>query len=206
MASNLARAKLARAARGLNRGSQRFATLPPLLFLTDQERVPDAAAVARLLPEGSAIIVRHRNAKARAMLARALEPIAKAKALKLLVADDAPLAALLALDGVHVPEAHLTALSRARRHRGWLVTAAAHSERAALRAARAGADAVLLAPVFPTRSHPGKPALGPLRLRLIAARIGVPVFALGGINADNIGRLSGAKLAGVAAIDGLLAD
>ena len=31
-----------------------------------------------------------------------------------------------------------------------------------------GADAVLLSPVFPTRSHPGAPVLGPVRFRLLA--------------------------------------
>ena len=54
-----------------------------------------------------------------------------------------------------------------RRHRfapaqdTWLVSAAAHDEASARRAARAGVDLILLSPVFPTNSHPGRPALGP---------------------------------------------
>ncbi len=44
------------------------------------------------------------------------------------------------------------------------------------------ADAILLSPVFPTRSHPGSKVLGPRRFRLLAARSPVPVIALGGMN------------------------
>jgi len=37
----------------------------------------------------------------------------------------------------------------------------------------------------------------------MAARAILPVYALGGINAQNAQRLAGARLAGIAAIDGL---
>jgi thiamine monophosphate synthase len=39
----------------------------------------------------------------------------------------------------------------------------------------------------------------------MAARAGFPVYALGGINASTIARLQCANLAGIAAIEGLLA-
>jgi thiamine-phosphate pyrophosphorylase len=205
MASDLARAKLASAAHVLNRRwERRRRSLPALLFLTDQDRVADPCAVARLLPKGAAIILRHRDSEARAALARALQPIAQARGLKLLVAGDPALAARMSLAGVHFAEARIGELSRWRSRSDWLLTAAAHSEDAALRASRAGADAVLLSPLFPTRSHPGKAALGVLRARLVAARLPLPVYALGGVTARNVGSLAGAKFAGVAAVEALL--
>ena len=70
-----------------------------------------------------------------------------------------------------------------------------HSLRELRRAARA--EAVLLSPVFPTRSHPGGTVLGPLRWRLIAARAAVPVIALGGMNARNAARLGTPHWAGI---------
>lgn len=79
-----------------------------------------------------------------------------------------------------------------------LVTA--HSMREIALARRARADAVLLSPVFPTRSHPGGKSLGPLKFGLLAARAQVPVIALGGMNARAARRI-GAKQ--WAAIDGL---
>jgi len=57
-----------------------------------------------------------------------------------------------------------------------LVTlATAHSLRELAEANRAGADGVLLSPAFPTRSHPGACALGPVRFRLSVAH---PVISL----------------------------
>ena len=77
-----------------------------------------------------------------------------------------------------------------------LVTA--HSLRELRQAKRA--DAVLLSPAFPTRSHPGAPALGPLRFRTLARHASVPVIALGGMNPRTARRL---RWPAWAAIDGL---
>ena len=61
------------------------------------------------------------------------------------------------------------------------------------------ADALVLSPVFATRSHPGAPPLGPLRFRLLARQARVPVIALGGMTARRAAALGAAW----AAIDGL---
>src|SRR5437660_1274823 len=76
----------------------------------------------------------------------------------------------------------LAAHWRAKRPR-WLITCAVHSLSASARALSAGADAVFLAPVFATPSHPGRSYLGPLRARIIAKLVTVPVYALGGVDA-----------------------
>lgn len=55
---------------------------------------------------------------------------------------------------------------------------------------RAKGAALLLSPVFPTRSHPGAATLGPLRFRLLAARARLPVIALGGMDALKARRLN----------------
>jgi thiamine-phosphate pyrophosphorylase len=60
---------------------------------------------------------------------------------------------------------------------------------------------VLLSPVFATRSHPDAKVLGPIRFRLLAARMGCPVIALGGIDPR---RAKGLGSAAWAAIDGLI--
>jgi thiamine-phosphate pyrophosphorylase len=173
--------------------------------MTDQARVPDPAVAARLLPRGAAIILRHTDAKARAALGRSLAVIARAQGLLLLIAGDAYLAADLGADGLHLPEARAREAAHWRAVRpSWLITAAAHSAHGLMAARIAGADAALLAPVFATESHPDRAPLGPLRTRLIAARAGLPVYGLGGINARTVARLAQSKLAGIAAIEGLL--
>ncbi len=79
--------------------------------------------------------------------------------------------------------------------------ATAHSLAEIGAAVRAKADAVLLSPVFPTRSHPGGRVLGPLRFLLMARRSPIPVIALGGMTRR---RAAGLPVHGWAAIDGLV--
>lgn len=83
---------------------------------------------------------------------------------------------------------------------GQLRLATAHCLREIASANRSHADAALLSPVFPTRSHPGAPAMGSVRFRLIAMRSAVPVIALGGLTASRVRRLQWDRWA---AIDGL---
>jgi thiamine-phosphate pyrophosphorylase len=199
----LARATLARAAWRFN-AQGRHAPLPPLIFLTDDERTPDPFAAIAALPAGSLVIVRARDAKRRREIGRIAARIAHAHALMLSVANDAGLAAELAADGLHFSESEIETAARHRRQ-SRLLTCAAHSANAVLRAHRAGAHAVLLSPIFATKSHEGRASLGIARLRTIARASPIPVYALGGIDAANVARLNGIPLAGLAAIGALMA-
>ena len=87
---------------------------------------------------------------------------------------------------------------------GWLVTAAAHSPQALVLARRAGADAALLSPVFPTASHPGAPALGLMRFASWCRCSPIAVYALGGITSQNSRRLQGTGAKGIAGIGGFV--
>ncbi len=81
------------------------------------------------------------------------------------------------------------------------VSVGCHSigEIAVARASRA--DIALLSPIFPTQSHPKAPALG-LDMLAEARRIadGMPLFALGGMDAENASSCMAAGATGVAAI------
>jgi thiamine-phosphate pyrophosphorylase len=201
MSNSLARATLARQARRLNAASGN-GRLPPLILLTDDERLPDPLAAASALPRGSAVIVRARNKEKRFALGVVLREIAHGNGLFLLVADDPQLAVRIYADGIHLPEkrAH-EALHWRATHPDWFIICAAHSARAAMNAK--AADAVLLSPVFATQSHPDRAPLTPMRLRFMARNIPAPIYALGGIDARNVLRLSNAPLAGIAAISSL---
>jgi thiamine-phosphate pyrophosphorylase len=199
-----AHAKLARLAAALNAGANLARVLPSLVLMTDDERLPDALRAARMLPRGSLVVLRSRDALRRHELAAGIAKIARRRGLVLLVAGDPGLAVRINADGIHLPEIRAGEIAawRARRP-SWFITAAAHSLGAAARAARLGADAVFVSPVFPTQSHPGRAALTPIGLRPIARLVPGPIYALGGINANNAARLAGARLAGLAAIDAL---
>lgn len=207
MASVLTRRTLARAALALNAQAREGRHLPALILMTDSERLPDPRAAMSALPRGSAVILRHRDAKARAALAAALMPIAKLRDLIVLVADDPELAARIGADGLHCSEKRSNRISHWRaRRKDWLVTAAAHSPDALRRAALAGAHAALLSPVFSTKSHAGGAALGPWRFRAMSQGARVPVYVLGGIDAQSAKRLAGAHAVGIAAIGALIPD
>ncbi len=190
------------------RSRRRGDALPPLILMTDEERLADPLPVIAALPPGSAVIVRHYGDPGREKLARRVVAAARPKGVRVLIAGDATLAATVGADGLHLPEA-MAALGpgpwRGWRRPRWLVTAAAHSPAALWRAARAGADAALLAPVFPTASHPRRAPLGGLRFALWCRQSPLPVYALGGVTATTARRLQASGAAGFAGIGGFLA-
>ena len=203
MASVIAREHLARAARALNARAR--TRLPALILMTDEKRLAQPLRAARVLPKGSAIVLRHTDPKIRESLAIQLKAIARARGLLLLIAGDARLAARIDADGVHLSEARAReAQSLKLRRPDWLITAAAHSFRGLRVAAVSGADAAILAPIFPTESHRERASLGASRARLMAAQAALPVYALGGVDARNAAQLCG--FTGIAAIGALIPD
>jgi thiamine-phosphate pyrophosphorylase len=172
--------------------------------MTDDTRDVDWVQAVSSLPRGSAVIVRRRDARLRAELARRLRPVCRAGGVALLVADDAALAQRIGADGVHLPERHVARVPGLRsRNRGWLVTCAAHNAAAVQRARAAGADAVFVSPVFATASHPERAALG--TVRFAALTLGpIGVYALGGVETKTIRRLVAHRIVGIGLIGGWL--
>ncbi len=178
--------------------------MPPLLLMTDPRRISDPEAVAGRLPKDSAIVFRAFGAVDAVAQGRRLAAIARRRGLVLLAGADPALARAIGAQGVHLPErlGHLAgALKRSRPL--WLVTAAAHSEAAARSAFAAGADAVLISPVFESRSPSAGRRLGPTRFAALVRRAGGPVYALGGINPMTARRLESSGAVGLAAVEAL---
>jgi thiamine-phosphate pyrophosphorylase len=174
--------------------------LPPLLFFTDPARTPDAEAIAATLPPGSGVVFRAFGADDATDQGRRLAAICRSRGLTLFAGADPRLAGDIGAVGIHLPE---RSAGRARRLAGrWIVTAAAHSVRAGRRALAAGADAVVVSPVFPSNSPSAGRPVGAVRLALMVRAIGGPVYALGGINSRTARRLANAGLTGLAAVEG----
>lgn len=202
MSDSLARRGLARAAARLNLAGAALGSLPPLCLMTDDARLSDPLAAAAALPRGSLVVVRAREDAKRARLASLLAPMARTQNLILLIASDPALAVRAAADGLHLPESMGGQASHWRAARpSWLITVSVHSLRAAGNVKHA--DALFIAPVFATDSHPGREGLSPLRANAIARLSRIPIYALGGIDAANAKRLCGTNYAGLAAISSL---
>lgn len=212
MASKSEAEALARAAASLGRRAAREkrdarsadTRLPDFWFVTDPVRTPDPLAVAETLPRGSGVIYRAFGAADAETVGRTLAALARRRGLILLVGADPVLARRIGAHGVHLPQRlmHLAPRLRARWPQ-WRLSCAAHDARAVVAAGRLRVDAVLLSPVFPSRSPSAARPLGPLRFASLVALARVPVYALGGVDAITARRLGLTGAVGLAAVDGL---
>ena len=171
--------------------------LPRLWLMTD-ERMGDALWRAlAMLPRGSGIVFRHHAtplAERRALFAKVAR-IARARRLILVRAGPVRLGRE---QGIH---GKIGGKSGGRALPGQIRTWPAHSRIEALAGIRAGADLIFVSPIFPTRSHPGAAASGPLRAALRIEGLDIPAIALGGMNARRFRRIRGFGFYGWAAID-----
>jgi thiamine-phosphate pyrophosphorylase len=172
-------------------------TLPYLWLLTDERNDARLEWALATLPRGSGVIFRHYHLgdPARYRRFQQIRRIARARGHLLILAESALTAREWGADGIYGSPLSLTP-----RRAGMTLLATAHSSREIALANRARADAVLLSPVFATRSHPGARSLGIVRFRLLARLAQMPVIALGGMTADCARALGWPRWA---AIDGL---
>jgi thiamine-phosphate pyrophosphorylase len=171
-------------------------TLPDLWLLSDERNDAALEDALRRLPRGSGFIYRHYHLAPEERVARWFElvRIARARGHVSILADSSLTAREWDADGIYGAARALYPTS------DLLTLATAHGLAEIGLANRARADAVLLSPAFPTRSHPEAPTLGPMRFRLLAAHAEMPVIALGGMTARTARRLAWPRWA---AIDGL---
>lgn len=174
-----------------------FQPLPDLWLISDERNDAGLESALRHLPRGSGFVFRHYHLAPAERIARfsALLRLARTKQHRIVLADSALTALEWGADG-----SYGAPLSLAPRRAGLLSIATAHSAREMATANRMGADAVMISPVFPTRSHPEAKTLGPVRFRQLAALAQMPVIALGGMTQRNSARLGWQRWA---AIDGL---
>jgi len=181
---------------------------PPFRFLfigsreaSGEERY--AAALEGALRGGAdAFLLREKkmNGGPLLALARASAPPVRDAGALFLVSDRIDVAIAAEADGVQLPESGFTP-EEARALLGterW-IGRSVHDEEGAREAERAGADYLLVGPVFPT---PGKErfALGPERAAAIRRAAGIPAAAVGGIDPSNAGRVRAAGFEAFAVI------
>ncbi len=181
---------------------------PALYLITDRRTSPRPLPeqMARALdgvPRGSAAVqLREKDLGARELfeLGRALLEVCRARGAMLLVNDRVDVALAFGADGVHLSGTSLPA-SAARKllGPGARIGVSCHSPEE-IRARQAGADFATFGPVFETASKKQYgPPVGTHQLPA-ALGLGLPLVALGGIEASNAGSLRGLGFSGVACI------
>lgn len=129
------------------------------------------------------------------ILARQLRALASTSGALFIVNDHLDLALLSDADGVHLGLEDLSvAAARRVAGDGLLVGASASTPSTAIAALEAGADYIGCGPAFATPLKPQKKVIGPAGVAQVADAVGlgVPVFAIGGIDASNIAQLTAA--------------
>ena len=183
----------------------------PALDVVSEEETLDRVRRLGELPTARrdqvAVIARDPQLSTRALLAwaRALRAATSAAGVRLLVADRLDVARLVAADGAHLGRTSVRVDdARALLGLGALVTVSAHDLASVRAGAAAGADAVLLSPIFPS---PGKgralgvEALREARATLDGAGPARPLLvALGGVDPANVVSALAAGADGAAAI------
>jgi thiamine-phosphate pyrophosphorylase len=122
---------------------------------------------------------------------------------RLLLNAPADVARALQADGVHLTSTRLMACTSRPLPSGQLVSAACHDAHQVLHANRIGADLLTVSPVLPTATHTTAEPLGWPRFRELVALTSIPVYALGGMTADNLAEARDAGAYGIAAIRSL---
>jgi thiamine-phosphate pyrophosphorylase len=193
--------ELSRIAARLHETSGAPALLPALFALTDPDRTPDVVAFAKGLPEGAGLILRHFGQPRPRMASMDLASVAAARKLIYLIGADPDLAAVVGAAGVHWPERMPKEASSYKRHQPQrLMTMAAHGADGLAAAKEAKADAVILGPVFASASASAGQPLGVARFTELVASIDLPIYALGGITAENARELADTGACGIAGI------
>jgi thiamine-phosphate pyrophosphorylase len=188
--------------------------LPAMFFFTDRKRVADIFNVIRNLPKNCAIIIREydliddeRLDFAKKIVAIAREKIPQ-KSLKILVGKDWSLARKIKADGIHFSDfdpaeeySKHKLQSHIKNHPNFLFTFSCHSQKSAIKAQKSGCNLIFYSPIFITKSHPNQQSIGVIKLRNLATKNHLPIYALGGINQENIKLLVNCGIAGIGGIE-----
>ena len=182
--------------------------MPPMFYMTDEERTPSPLLSIKRLNPGTGVIFRHYNIKSRSKLALEVKTACRKKGCLFIVAGDYLLAHKLNADGLHLPEYMLLKASLKtrlwRRQPNKILTASVHCHKSLIKGSELAVDAALVSPVFKTDSHLNADNLGISRFQKLAKQTRIPIYALGGINDKNVVQLINSPAIGIAGIGALL--
>lgn len=177
-----------------------------LYLITDSaapERIPKAVSSAlRGAPPGTVLVQLRAKGCEPAQLydiALALREVCSTHGAGLVVNDRADLAQVVAADGVQLPERALSAaVVRQLLGERALIGVSCHDAAGLSAAATGGASFATLSPVYASPAK-GEP-LGLPRFSALVRNAGLPVYALGGVDASRARALKAAGAAGLAVI------
>ncbi len=156
----------------------------------------------------SCVQLREKQLDKEAFLKEAVEMAVLCRQYKVpfIINDDVDIALRCGADGVHVGQDDMS-VDKVRSIAGndLIIGVSAHSVEEALTAVRGGADYLGVGAVFSTSTKTNVTAMSYEVLKSICTAVDIPVVAIGGINKDNMTKLSGTGISGVALVSAVFA-
>lgn len=180
-----------------------------LYYITDRSQIPSRTldpCIAGAIAAGvDWVQIREKDLPARRLLALTEAALASARpqgCTRVMVNDRLDVALAAQAHGVHLGTRSMPVeLVRRLAPCEFVVGVSCHSLEEASAAQAAGANYILLGPIFATPSKlTYGPPLGLVKLREVASRVSIPVFALGGITIDRVAPCIASGAAGIAGI------
>lgn len=138
--------------------------------------------------------------------AKELQALCRERHVPFIVNDNVDIAKAMDADGVHVGQDDMAVLdARAKLGPDKLIGVSAHTVEEALLAEKQGADYLGVGAVFPTSSKSDVGEMSYETLKAICKAVSIPVVAIGGISGENVGKLAGSGICGVAVISAIYA-
>ncbi|MGN0402087.1 MAG: thiamine phosphate synthase [Acetatifactor sp.] len=163
--------------------------------------------VEEALQHGATFIqLREKKLDEEAFLAEAkeLKKLCQVYGVPFVINDNVEIALACDADGVHVGQEDMQAGEvRAKLGPDKIIGVSAHSVEEALAAVKNGADYLGVGAVFGTATKTDVTAMSYETLRAICDAVEVPVVAIGGIQEDNIDKLTGSGVDGVAVVSAI---
>lgn len=139
--------------------------------------------------------------------AQELKELCKQYKVPFVINDDVELALKADADGVHVGQGDMeTGEVRRRLGKDKIIGVSARTVKQAVAAERSGADYLGVGAVFSTSSKADAQGVDYETLKAICEAVQIPVIAIGGINRENVSRLKGSGICGIAVISAIFAQ
>ena len=189
---------------------KKFAAAP--VFFTDRKKILDLENTIKNLPKNSAIIIREYDldAKSREIFAQEIIDLARPLGIKILIGKNFSLAQKLKADGLHFSDFDKIPtqfLQKKLWPKNFIFSLAAHDLKSVLRLQKLSSDLLFISPIFPTTSHVNTKNLGLKNLAKISFQtknrsyFAPNIYALGGVNLENLKSLRKLPIQGFGAID-----
>lgn len=136
--------------------------------------------------------------------ARQLKILCKEYNVPFVINDNVDVALAIDADGVHVGQSDMEALDvRAKLGPNKIIGVSAHTVEEAILAKEHGADYLGVGAVFTTGSKDDAQDVSFETLKAICEAVDIPVVAIGGITYDNVSKLAGSGICGIAVISAI---